>query len=119
MKKRYVQRNGELVLIEPFYKRIHLVQDDMRPVQSAMDGEVIGSRSKLREYEKRHGVVRYEDTESEVATKARERERFYSGEPYDVKTRREALIFATDLESAERTSADKAQMVENFRNRND
>ena len=119
MKKRYVQRNGELVLIEPSYKRIHLVQDDMQPVQSAMDGEVIGSRSKLREYEKRHNVVRYEDTESEVAVKTRERERFYSGEPYDTRTRREALVFAHDLESAGRTSADKAQMVENFRNRND
>ena len=117
MRRRYVQRNGQLVPKDAATARHHLVQGDIDPFQSHVDGSVVSSRTTLREHNKRLNVVPMGEMDADIAAKRRERERFYQGEPYDTARRRQAVRFALDLEAADRTLADKRQMIENYQER--
>ena len=57
MRKRFVQRNGELVEVPLYYipePRSSLVMPDIKPYQSQIDGSTITSRSKHREHLRAH-----------------------------------------------------------------
>lgn len=67
---------------------LHEIHDDIEPFVSPVDGSLIGSRSALREHNRRHGVVsqaEYGGTHNIEAQK--KRERLFTGE----KTREESL----------------------------
>ena len=60
MRKRYVQRNGELVEVGLGYvpePRSSLIMPDIKPYQSMIDGRMITSRSKHREHLRAHNCI--------------------------------------------------------------
>lgn len=111
-------RNGRLIEKTPHRTRAHLITPDIDPFISHVDGSVVGSRQAREEHNKRNNVVPMGEMDADIAAKTREREDFYSGKPHDTQRRLDAIRFATDLETANRTPADKAQMIENYRERN-
>ena len=123
MRKRYVQRHGRLIPRDAATARHHMVQGDLEPFVSHVDGSIIGSQADLRDHNKRLGVASFDEQLPDIERAQKEREKFYQGmespQGYDRKRRIEALRFATDLECADRTPADRAQMIANYQDRND
>lgn len=123
MRKRYIQNpvTFELVPAEEYVRpgnKGPVVRADLEPFRSHVDGSIIGSRKDLREHNDRNNVVCAMDMEESVATATKEREDFYAGQPYDTKSRRDALIFAHEIHQEGRSKADVAQMTENYKRRN-
>ena len=57
MRKRFVQRNGELIEVSLSYipePRTPLIMPDIKPYQSQIDGSTITSRSRHREHLRAH-----------------------------------------------------------------
>lgn len=61
---------------------------DIEPFVSPIDGKMINGRKSLREHNKRHNVTNVADFKNEWAEKAKERERFFSGDTSYDKDRR-------------------------------
>lgn len=119
MKQRYVQRNGKLVPRDAATARHHMVQDDLDPFVSHVDGSVIGSNADLREHNKKHNVVSFDESLPDMEAARKQREQFYTpGAGHDRKRRIDALRFAIDLESSSRTESDRKQIIENYIERN-
>ncbi len=60
MRKRYVQRNGELVEVGLDYipePRTPMIYGDIKPYKSMIDGSEITSRSKHREHLRAHNCI--------------------------------------------------------------
>lgn len=62
MRRRFIQRNGELVEVSPDYRpepraEVPHVMGDIQPYRSMIDGSVIGSKSHHREHLRQHGCV--------------------------------------------------------------
>lgn len=60
MRRRFIQRNGELVEVTPDYvaePKSHYVMGDIQPYKSMVDGSTISSRSHHREHLRKHGCV--------------------------------------------------------------
>ena len=60
MRRRYIQRNGELVEVGLDYlpePRSSLVMPDIKPYKSMIDGSTITSRSKHREHLRAHNCI--------------------------------------------------------------
>lgn len=61
MRQRYVQRNGELVRVDPNWtpepRSDYHIMGDIEPYRSMIDGSVISSRSRHREHLRAHGCV--------------------------------------------------------------
>lgn len=58
MRKAWVQVNGELIPKEDYSPHSGLIiMPDIKPYRSTVTGEEIGSRSRHREYLKRHNLV--------------------------------------------------------------
>ena len=119
---RYIQDPITLKLVpaDEYYQRgeLHAIHGEFEPFVSHVDGTLIDSRKKLREHNRRHGVVSSAEFGNEGEAARREREKLYTAGGYDNNRRRDALIFATDLEAANRSKADKKQMIENYQNLN-
>ncbi len=119
---RFVQdpKTLKLVPVEEYRARVaqHALWGDFEPFVSHVDGTVIDSRKKLREHNARHGVVSHAELGNEGEAARREREKHYSAGGYDNDRRRDAIIFAADVESSGRSTAEKKQMAENYRNIN-
>ena len=116
---RYVQDPETLKLVPVDEYRMrqaqHALWGEIEPFKSHVDGTVIDSRKKLREHNERHGVVSAADLGNEGQAAREAREKHYTAGGYDNDRRREALIFATELESSNRSRAEKRQMAENYR----
>ena len=93
----------------------HALWGEIEPFVSHVDGTVIDSRKKLREHNERHGVVSAADLGNEGQAAREAREKHYTAGGYDNNRRRDAIIFATEVESSGRTRAEKRQMAENYR----
>ncbi len=53
-------KTGKMIRKEEYYQyeqSIHMIQEDIKPFVSPIDGSVIGSRSDLRVHNQRHGVT--------------------------------------------------------------
>ena len=98
MRRRYrwnpeTQRQEEILPTSPIEGVT--IMPDIEPFVSPVDGTVVTGRRALREHNKRHNVTNVADYREEWQQKAKERERFYSGDPsYDSQRRREHLIRA-------------------------
>ena len=61
MRRRYIQRNGELVEVTHDYRPKErtgpYIQGDIQPYQSMATGEVISSRSHHRAHLRQHGLI--------------------------------------------------------------
>lgn len=60
MRKRFIQRNGELIEVSDGYlpePRAPLLMPDLKPYRSMADGSLITSRSKHREHLRAHNCV--------------------------------------------------------------
>lgn len=61
MRRRFVQRNGELIEVGENYvpepRAGYYVMGDIEPYQSMVDGSIIGSRSVHREHLRAHGCI--------------------------------------------------------------
>lgn len=80
------------------------IQEDIQPFVSPVTGEVISSRSTLREHNKRHGVTDSRDYSPEfMQKKQKERhERLTCQTPQDKQHRIESLIHAVDSQPKRR-----------------
>ena len=76
---------------------------DIPDFVSPIDGRVIKGRKGLREHNKQHNVTNIADFKETWEKAAKERERFFSGDPtYDSKRRKEHLIQAYEKLQSER-----------------
>lgn len=74
-----------------------MIMPDIPDFVSPVDGRVVHGRRGLREHNKELGVTNVEDYTNEWKEKAKERARFFSGDPtYDRKERLRAVIDAVD-----------------------
>lgn len=119
---RYIQdpKTHKLIPAEDYYQRgeFHAVHARFDAFVSPVDGTLIDSRKKLREHNVKHGVVSQAELGNEGEAARREREKFYTAGGYDNDRRRDAIVFATDLDAAQRSKADKKQMIENYQRLN-
>lgn len=124
MRKRYIQHPITLKLVpaEEYVRpssKLPEVQRDLKPFRSHVDGSMITSRSGLREHNRRNNVVHAEEFDFVWKKAQKERDAYYSGKPYDVEARTDAVKFAYELSEERRSEADKKQMIENYRRYND
>lgn len=66
MRKRYISIDGHWVPYEEAVKRLpasHMVQPEIAPYRSMVDGSVIESRSKHREHLRKHGMREVDPSE--------------------------------------------------------
>ena len=119
---RFVQdpKTFELVPVKEYRARVaqHALWGDPEPFVSSVDGTLINSRKKLREHNARHGVISHAELGNEGELARKEREKHYTAGGYDNERRRDAIIFATEVELSGRSKAEKKQMAENYRNIN-
>ena len=60
MRRRYIQRNGELIEVGINYvrePRSSMIMPDIKPYRSMADGSIITSRSKHREHLRAHNCI--------------------------------------------------------------
>jgi len=69
---------------------------DIPDFVSPIDGKVVNGRAGLREHNKIHNVTNMADFQGEWAAKAKERERFLSGDSAYDRRRKEAIRRAFD-----------------------
>lgn len=69
-----------------------LVVGDLPPIQSPIDGKVLGGRRQLREYMKEKNLAHADEVKPDWDREAKKREAFYSGDPsYDRQRRVERI----------------------------
>lgn len=79
------------------------IMPDIPDFVSPVDGRVVHGRRGLREHNKELGVTNTSDYTNEWKEKAKERERFFSGDPsYDRAARIEAIKEAVDQHTRRR-----------------
>lgn len=77
--------------------RVHIIQPDITPFVSPVDGSVINSRRDLEEHNRRNNVTNAADFKEHWEKSAKKREAFYQGKSEeDRKARIEALVHAYD-----------------------
>jgi hypothetical protein len=80
-----------------------LICPDISPFKSIVDGTVITGRRALREHNKRNDVTFTEDFRGTWASKRKERDSMYSGDPkFDRKRRVEAIQRAIETNTRRR-----------------
>lgn len=99
MRKRYIYDKLLKKMVEIPIGRSSgvIIMGDLPDFVSPIDGTVVHGRKGLREHEKRHNVTNVSDFKETWAKQARDRERFFNGDPsYDRKARVEALVNSFD-----------------------
>lgn len=90
----YDERLKKLVPKDEYYTDLEdtgpMIQPDIQPFKSIIDGEVIGSRSDLRRHMKKHGVVQTSEFSAEWSRAAARRREIQKGR-HDKAQRLQAL----------------------------
>lgn len=74
----------------------HMIMPDIEAFVSPIDGSVVGSRSRLREHERRHGVTNASDFTQEWKKAAEKRADYYTEDKAGKRDRIEALKSAVE-----------------------
>lgn len=95
---RQCRHTGQFIEIteETASSTIPRILPDIGEFVSPVDGTVISSRSKLREHNKRNGVVQTQELKGEGDEARRQREKLFKGGGFDRRGRIEAIKYALE-----------------------